>query len=104
MATPLPNSEVVYLTSLPRRVDEVLIKIGEVLDGPLLQVSGATLQVKVTVSEDEAALLTAGMTAQLTVPGDRGRRRHHQQRGHRAAHGRRGRRDPARGHPRPRSS
>ena len=69
VATPLPNSETVYLTSLPRRVDEVLIKTGAVLDGPLLQVSGATLQVKVTVSEDEAALLTAGMTAQLTVPG-----------------------------------
>ncbi len=69
VATPLPNGELVYLTSLPRRVDEVLIKIGEVLGGPLLQVSGATLQVKVTVSEDEAALLTAGMPAQLTVPG-----------------------------------
>ena len=69
VATPLPNGEVVYLTSLPRRVDEVLIKIGEVLNGPLLQVSGATLQVTVTVSEDEAALLAAGMTAQLTVPG-----------------------------------
>jgi multidrug efflux pump subunit AcrA (membrane-fusion protein) len=69
VATPLPNSEAVYLTSLPRRVDEVLIAIGAALDGPLLQVSGAALQVKVTVSEDEAALLKAGMTAQLTVPG-----------------------------------
>ena len=69
MATPLPNSEAVYLTSLPRRVDEVLIATGAALDGPLLQVSGAALQVKVTVSEDEAALLKAGMTAQLTVPG-----------------------------------
>jgi multidrug efflux pump subunit AcrA (membrane-fusion protein) len=69
VATPLPNGEVVYLTSLPRRVDEMLIKIGEVISGPLMQVSGATLQVTVTVSEDEAALLTAGMTAQLTVPG-----------------------------------
>jgi multidrug efflux pump subunit AcrA (membrane-fusion protein) len=69
VATPLPNSEAVYLTSLPRRVDEVLIDTGAVLNGPLMQVSGAALQVKVTVSEDEAALLTVGMTAQLTIPG-----------------------------------
>lgn len=68
-ATPLPGNEAVYLANLPRRVDEVLIDAGAVLDGPLLQVSGATLQVRVTVSEDEAALLAAGMAAQLTVPG-----------------------------------
>jgi len=69
VATPLPNGEVVYLTSLPRRVDEVLILAGEVVDGPIMQVSGASLQVRAVVSESEAALLKAGMTAQLTVPG-----------------------------------
>ena len=69
-----------------------------------MQVSGATLQVKVTVSEDEAALLKAGMTAQLTVPGVGAVTATISSVGHRAAHRRRGRRDPARGCARPRSS
>ena len=69
VATPLPNGEIVYLTSLPRRVDEVLVEVGAAIDGPIMQVSGASLQVRVVVSESEAALLAAGMTAQLSVPG-----------------------------------
>ena len=68
-ATPLPAEEVVWLQDLPRRVDEVLVTRGAVVDGPMMKVSGADLSVLARVNADEARLLKDGMPAQLTIPG-----------------------------------
>lgn len=67
--TPLPASEVVYLTDFPRRVGEVKAKIGVQLDGAALTVSGATVRASATLSSQEAELLQKGGTATVTLPG-----------------------------------
>lgn len=65
----LPSSEVLFLSSLPRRVDEVFVKRGDELDGPAMTVSGATLAIQGTVSSQDAELLHEGMTAVYDGPG-----------------------------------
>jgi len=64
--TPLPLSEVLYLASLPQRVDKVTAKIGgSVTDSPM-SLSGQSLQVTGPVTQAEASLLKVGMAATLT--------------------------------------
>jgi len=64
--TPLPLSEVLYLASLPQRVDKVTAKIGgSVTDSPI-SLSGQSLQVTGPVTQAEASLLKVGMAATLT--------------------------------------
>ena len=67
--TPLPAQEAVWLADLPRRVDEVLVKRGAIVDGALMKVSGVDLSVQARVNAAEARLLKDGMPAQLTIPG-----------------------------------
>lgn len=67
--TPLPASEVVYLSDLPRRVGEVKAKIGVQLDGAAMTVSGASVRAVATLSSQEAELLQQGGTATVTLPG-----------------------------------
>ncbi|RIJ67003.1 hypothetical protein D1871_23325 [Nakamurella silvestris] len=69
LLTPVPVNEIVYLAELPRRVDEILAKAGDGVTEPVMSVSGTALQVRATVSEDEAGLLSKGMKGVLTVPG-----------------------------------
>ncbi|MEJ5914296.1 hypothetical protein [Pseudokineococcus sp. 1T1Z-3] len=66
--TPLPASEVVFLPSLPRRVDEVLVERGGTVSGAVAQVSGATLEVVASAATGDAQLLEEGMAAVLQVP------------------------------------
>ena len=61
--TVLPASEVVYLSSLPRRVDSVAAERGVVTQGAAMSVSGAELVLSGTASEADAALLGEGMPA-----------------------------------------
>ena len=65
----LPSGEVLFMPSLPRRVDEVFVKRGDALDGPAMTVSGATLTIQGTVSSQDAELLTPGMPAVYEGPG-----------------------------------
>ncbi|WP_309135689.1 hypothetical protein [Cellulomonas sp.] len=65
--TPLPAAEVVYLPSLPRRVDAVEVRRGGTVSGPFMTVSGATVQVTATASRADAELLTPGTTGTITV-------------------------------------
>ena len=65
--TPLPAAEIVYVDTLPRRVDSVSVRRGDTVSGEALTISGATLQVLASVSAADAALVTEGMTARLTV-------------------------------------
>ena len=69
IVTGLPAGEVVYLPSLPRRVDEVSVRRGGLVEGAVLQVSGATLEVVASASTSDAELLEVGMPAVLQVPG-----------------------------------
>lgn len=67
--TPLPASEVVYLASTPRRVDTVDVERGTTIAGsPVMTVSGATLQIRGTVSEADAGLLSVDQAAVVTLP------------------------------------
>lgn len=66
--TALPSSEVLYLSSLPRRVDEVTAKRGSVLQGKAMTVSGATVQLTGSVASADARLLTVGGKASFALP------------------------------------
>jgi len=66
--TPLPSSEVLYLSSLPRRVDEVTATRGAVLQGKAMTVSGATVQLSGSVAQADARLLAVGGTASFALP------------------------------------
>jgi peptidoglycan hydrolase-like protein with peptidoglycan-binding domain len=61
--TPLPVSEVVYVKSLPRRVDKVNVSRGSVVSGPVMSVSGAALVVTMQVDAQTKQLLRTGMAA-----------------------------------------
>lgn len=67
--TTLPASEVVFLPSLPRRVDEVTVKRGGTIDGPVMTVSGASLEVVASAARADAELLTVGTVGTITVDG-----------------------------------
>jgi hypothetical protein len=62
-----PAAELLYLSQLPRRVDAVTVKDGSIVSGSLFTASGATLQLAGTVDAADKDLLTAGLTAQITL-------------------------------------
>lgn len=64
----LPAGEALFLSGLPRRVDEVSVKRGDVLSGSPMSVSGATLSISGTVSKQDADLLSEGLVAQFASP------------------------------------
>jgi peptidoglycan hydrolase-like protein with peptidoglycan-binding domain len=65
--TALPAAEVVYLPTLPRRVDSVQAVRGELVKGSTMSVSGAALDLVGTLTEQDAALVKAGMPATYTA-------------------------------------
>ncbi|MGH3371052.1 MAG: peptidoglycan-binding protein, partial [Nocardioidaceae bacterium] len=65
--TPLPVSEVVFVKSLPRRVDKVNVSRGGVVNGDVMSVSGASLVVTVEVDAATRELLKTGMAASLDL-------------------------------------
>ncbi len=67
--TPLPASEVLYLASLPRRVDVVSVQRGSMVAGtPVMSVSGATLTIAGTVPASDAELVVEGAAVTITLP------------------------------------
>jgi len=64
----LPVSEVLYLTSLPRRVDSVAVTRGATLNGVSLRVSGAQLQLSGATTESNARLLSVGAESHFDLP------------------------------------
>ena len=58
----IPASEVVFLETLPRRVDAVSVRRGGTVEGSVMSVSGATLQVVATADRADAGLLAVGAT------------------------------------------
>jgi hypothetical protein len=69
--TPMPAGEVVYLSTMPRRVDAVTVERGATLTGTAaLSVSGATLQVRGAVPDSDAGLLQVGAAVTIALPDD----------------------------------
>lgn len=68
--TPMPASELVYLTSTPRRVDDVAVRRGSMVAGttPVMTVSGATLQIEGTLDKNDADLIVEGTAVVITLP------------------------------------
>ena len=65
--TPLPVSEIVYVKTLPRRVDDVKVERGGTVNGVVMSASGASLVVTVKVDAQTAERLKAGMAASLDL-------------------------------------
>ncbi|KTR92439.1 hypothetical protein NS220_14300, partial [Microbacterium testaceum] len=66
----LPAGEVLYLTSLPRRVDSVEARRGAEVKGAAMVVSGATVALSGSASEVDARLLEVGDKATVDLPDD----------------------------------
>lgn len=67
--TPMPASEIVFLTSTPRRIDDVFVQRGNRVEGPVMVVSGADLQIKGSTSAVDAALLSVDQEVLIDLPG-----------------------------------
>ncbi|WP_234417505.1 hypothetical protein [Miniimonas sp. S16] len=65
--TPLPASEVAFVANLPRRVDSVAVQRGSTINGPVMSISGATVEIVANVADADAALLAVGQGASLAV-------------------------------------
>jgi peptidoglycan hydrolase-like protein with peptidoglycan-binding domain len=65
--TPVPVSEIVYVKSLPRRVDEVKVERGGTVNGVVMSASGASLVVSVKVDAATKERLKAGMPATFDI-------------------------------------
>ncbi|MCM0639892.1 hypothetical protein [Cellulomonas wangsupingiae] len=67
--TPLPATEIVYLPSLPRRVDAVSVERGGIVQGKFMSVSGATVQITASASRADAELMTPGTAGVISIDG-----------------------------------
>lgn len=65
--TPLPAGEVLFVASLPRRVDSVEVKRGSTVTGAVMTVSGATLEIEASLDRADADLLTVSQAAELLL-------------------------------------
>ncbi|MDQ0373086.1 hypothetical protein [Cellulomonas humilata] len=65
--TPLPASEIVFVPSLPRRVDVVKATRGGTITGEFMSVSGATIQITGSATRADAELLTVGTVGSITL-------------------------------------
>lgn len=65
--TPMPASEVVYVSSFPRRIDSVTAARGTTVTGPVMTISGATLEIAANLAQADADLLAVGQAAELLV-------------------------------------
>ncbi|UPL16026.1 hypothetical protein KV396_00555 [Microbacterium galbinum] len=68
----LPASEVLFLTELPRRVDEVKVKRGAVLTDAAMTISGATIRLTGAAAEADGALIKKGSEATFELTGGDG--------------------------------
>lgn len=64
----LPEAEVLFLTELPRRVDNVNVARGSTIDGPVMSVSGATIELTGSAAAADAKLLEVGAEAFFELP------------------------------------
>ncbi|MGL4339062.1 MAG: hypothetical protein ACRCSP_01365 [Rhodoglobus sp.] len=65
--TSLPVGEVLFLSGLPRRVDEITVKRGSTVTGSVMKVSGATLAINASAAKADATLVEKGAKATLLL-------------------------------------
>jgi peptidoglycan hydrolase-like protein with peptidoglycan-binding domain len=61
----VPRGEVVFVPSLPRRVDTVTAKVGDTPQGPVLHLTATALQVDISLTAQERSLRKVGDDARL---------------------------------------
>ncbi|GIG38229.1 hypothetical protein [Cellulomonas pakistanensis] len=66
----LPAAEVVFLETLPRRVDAVSVRRGGTVEGTVMSVSGAALRVVAAAARADAALLEVGAAGTAVLEGE----------------------------------
>ena len=67
-AAPMPAAELVFVPSLPRRVDSVAFGRGHVVDGPVMSISGSTVVVTTALPADDRQLVAVGMSVTIAPP------------------------------------
>lgn len=68
LGTWLPAAEVVFLSRLPVRVDQVAVSRGSVIEGSFLTVSGSELALRSSVPERDAPRVEEGMEVSIENP------------------------------------
>jgi multidrug efflux pump subunit AcrA (membrane-fusion protein) len=68
LGTWLPAGEVVFLKSMPVRVDQVAVSRGSVIEGSFITVSGSELALRSSVTERDAPRVEVGMEVQIENP------------------------------------
>jgi multidrug efflux pump subunit AcrA (membrane-fusion protein) len=68
LGTWLPAGEIVFLRSMPVRVDQVAVSRGSVIDGAFITVSGSELALRSSVTERDAPRVEVGMEVQIENP------------------------------------
>jgi multidrug efflux pump subunit AcrA (membrane-fusion protein) len=63
--TRVPRGEIAFVPSLPRRVDQVNVALGREVEGTVLSLTAAALEVTTAVSAEERGLLEVGQEVQL---------------------------------------
>ena len=64
----LPLDEIIFLTTLPARIEQLTLSVGEPASGPLLTVTNNQLAVDSSLPLDEAQLVRAGMPVTIDEP------------------------------------
>ncbi|MEM9035655.1 MAG: peptidoglycan-binding protein [Actinomycetota bacterium] len=67
--TTMPQTELIFLAALPRRVENVLVERGDAVQGPVMNVSGVDLIIDSGVAAADRPLLEEGLTVVLDEPG-----------------------------------
>lgn len=68
LGTWLPAGEVVFLKSMPVRVDQVAVSRGSVIEGSFITVSGSELALRSSVTERDAPRVEVGMEVEIENP------------------------------------
>ena len=64
----VPADELLFFPTLPRRIDEVTVKVGDEITGPVMTVSNLQLAVDGAVSANDAELIRVGAPATIVQP------------------------------------
>jgi multidrug resistance efflux pump len=68
LGTWLPAGEVVFLSRLPVRVDQVTVSRGSIIEGAFMTVSGSELALRSSVSDRDATRVEEGMEVEIENP------------------------------------
>ncbi len=66
--TTLPSGEILFLPTLPVRVDTVTTRAGATASGPIGSVTNSTVNIQSTLPTSDTQFVRAGMSATLTLP------------------------------------